>query len=304
MKRWANLDFLAITVVLLLHGPLFVFAAANTNVKSIFLFKDVLQSNTTALKTSGFDSLVIFRIGVLDNGDLVYYSTGDAGEAVDAPVVANGTYVGGTALADKIQSFKTGTTNINRVEVSLVSHDTTFQNIRDLINADGTGPGTVLYRNFEILKTEWGLDAFNNDDEGVYDVSSTVKFAQLLGTIGYQYSIAPYTNSRFWANIKTQIDAAVPGLFDRVYLQVYDGGAGNNPGTWQNALGIKVIPLVWVINDAKPSQGITAAQAQQRFGSWFSQYAVAGGGYWNDYDIEKMDSSYTEYGAALTSVFQ
>ncbi|KZL71753.1 coagulation factor 5 8 type domain-containing protein [Colletotrichum incanum] len=304
MKRWTNLNFLAITVVLLLHGSRIVYATADTNIKSIFLFKDVLQSNTTALKTSGFDSLVIFRIGVLDNGDLVYYSTGDAGEAVDAPVVANGTYVGGTALADKIQSFKTGTTNINRVEVSLVSHDTTFQNIRDLINADGTGPGTVLYRNFEILKTEWDLDAFNNDDEGVYHVSSTVMFAQLLGTIGYQYSIAPYTKSRFWASIKSQIDATVPGLFDRVYLQVYDGGAGNNPGTWQNTLGIKVIPLVWVINDAKPSQGITAAQAQQRFESWSSQYAVAGGGYWNDYDIEKMDSSYTEYGTALTSVFR
>ncbi|KAK1978715.1 coagulation factor 5/8 type domain-containing protein [Colletotrichum cereale] len=289
---------------LLLRGPLPVHAAADTNVKSIFLFKDVLQSNTTALKTSGFDSLVIFRIGVLDNGDLVYYSTGDAGEAVDAPVVTNGTYVGGTALADKIQSFKTGTTHIDRIEVSLVSHDTTFQNIRDLFNADGPGPDTVLYRNFEILKTEWDLDAFNNDDEGVYDVSSTVGFAQMLGAIGYRYSIAPYTNSPFWAAVKRGIDAVAPGLFDRVYLQVYDGGAGNDPGTWQTALGIKVIPLVWVINDAKPSQGVTAAQARQRFASWSSQYAVAGGGYWNDYDIEKMGSSYVEYAAALTSVFQ
>ncbi|GKT48702.1 uncharacterized protein ColSpa_08883 [Colletotrichum spaethianum] len=292
MKCWANINLFAIAAVLLLHGSFCVYAAADSSVKSIFLFKDVLQSNTTALKTCGFESLVIFRIGVLDNGDLVYYSTGDAGEAVDAPVATNGTYIGGTALADKIQSFKTGTTNINRVEISLVSHDTTFQNIRDLVNADGTGPDAVLYRNFETLKTEWDLDAFNNDDEGVYDISSTVKFAQLLGTIGYQYSIAPYTNSGFWASVKRQIDAAVPGLFDRVYLQVYDGGAGNNPGTWQNTLGTKVVPLVWVINDAKPSQGVTAAQAQQRFQSWSSQYTVAGGGYWNDYDIEKMDSSY------------
>ncbi|KAK1715493.1 hypothetical protein CaCOL14_012312 [Colletotrichum acutatum] len=282
---------------------LFANAAAAAGVKSIFLFKDVLQSNTTALKTSGFDTLLIFRIGLLDNGDLVYYSTGDAGEAVDAPVVTNGSYVGGTALADKVKSFKTGTTNINRVEISLVSHDTTFQIIRDLINADGTGSDTKLYKNFEVLKVEWDLDAFNNDDEGVYDVASTVNFAQMLGKMGYKYSIAPYTNSGFWANVRTQVESANPGLFDRVYLQVYDGGAGNNPGTWQTTLGIKVIPLVWVVNDAKPSQGTTAAQAQQRFASWFSQYAVAGGGYWNDYDIEKMDSSYTDYGAALTSVF-
>ncbi|EFQ34163.1 coagulation factor 5/8 type domain-containing protein [Colletotrichum graminicola M1.001] len=301
---WTTLNRLAVLVALLLYGSLLIHAAADTGVKSIFLFKDVLQSNTTALKTSGFDSLVIFRIGVLDNGDLVYYSTGDAGEAVDAPVVTNGAYVGGAALADKIKSFKTGTTYINRVEVSLVSHDTTFQNIRDLINADGPGPDTVLYKNFEILKTEWHLDAFNNDDEGVYDVSSTVEFARLLGAIGYRYSIAPYTNSGFWATVKRDIDAAAPGLFDRVYLQVYDGGAGNNPGSWQTALGIKVIPLLWVVNDAKPSQGVTAGQAQQRFGSWSSQYAVAGGGYWNDYDIEKMGSSYADYAAALAGVFQ
>ncbi|KAK0380697.1 coagulation factor 5/8 type domain-containing protein [Colletotrichum limetticola] len=282
---------------------LFANAAAAAGVKSIFLFKDVLQSNTTALKTSGFDTLLIFRIGLLGNGDLVYYSTGDAGEAVDAPVVTNGSYVGGTALAEKVKSFKTGTTNINRVEISLVSHDTTFKIIRDLINADGTGSDTKLYKNFEVLKAEWDLDAFNNDDEGVYDVASTVSFAQMLGKMGYQYSIAPYTNSGFWANVRTQVESANPGLFDRVYLQVYDGGAGNNPGTWQTTLGMKVIPLVWVVNDAKPSQGTTATQAQQRFASWFSQYVVAGGGYWNDYDIEKMGSSYTDYGAALTSVF-
>ncbi|OLN90017.1 hypothetical protein CCHL11_07208 [Colletotrichum chlorophyti] len=308
MKNLMNVGFRALAAFLLfspfLLGLPFAHAEANTNVKSIFLFKDVLQSITTALKTSGFDTLLIFRIGALGNGDLMYYSTGDAGEATDAPVVTNGTYTGGTALADKIQSFKTDKTNITRVEVSLVSHDTTFQNIRDLINAEGTGPEAILYKNFEALKAAWDLDAFNNDDESVYDVSSTLSFAQLLGDIGYQYSIAPYSNSNFWATAKTRIDAAAPGLFDRVYLQVYDGGAGNNPGTWQDALDISVIPLVWVINDAKPSQGTNPALAQQRFANWYSEHEVAGGGYWNDYDIEKLGASYDEYGGALISVFQ
>lgn len=293
-------------------------AAATT---AIFLFKDVLQSNTTALKTSGFNTLLIFRIGVLENGDLVYYSTGDAGEAVDAPVITGGEYVGGSALADKIKSFKTGETLINRVEVSLVSQDATFVNIENLIAANGTGPETPLYRNFDALRTAWDLDAFNNDDESVYDVNSTVTFANLLGGIGYSYSIAPYTNTAFWASVVQQL----PGLLDRVYLQVYDGGAGNNPGSWQDTLGIKVTPLVWVTNDAKPSQGNTPEQAQAKFASWNEQYSVDGGGmckcpwqslryclqsanslfqgYWNDYDVEKMNSSYTSYAQALTSVF-
>lgn len=304
MKMLLRLIFYTFALLSTLLFPSSSFAnAAATNVKSIFLFKDVIQSNTTALKTSGFDTLLIFRIGVLENGNLVYYSTGSNGEAVDAPVVTDGSYVGGTALADKVVSFKTGTTNINRVEISLVSHDTTFQNIRSLINADGTGSDTVLYKNFNALKVAWNLDAFNNDDESVYDLSSTVKFATMLGTIGYSYSIAPYTNVNFWANVQNQTNTAIPGLFDRVYLQTYDGGAGNDPGSWQDTLGMKVIPIIWVTNDAKPSQGLTAEQAQERFADWNSQYTVAGGGYWNDYDIEKMNSSYTSYGSALTSVF-
>ncbi|KAI1771430.1 coagulation factor 5/8 type domain-containing protein [Hypoxylon cercidicola] len=281
----------------------FLLASASATVKSIFLFKDVMQSNTTALKISGFNTLLIFRIGVLSNGDLVYYSTGSAGEAVDAPVVTNGLYVGGTELADKIKSFKSGTTGIERVEVSLVSHDTTFQNIRSLINADGTGSDTILYKGFDALKAAWGLDAFNNDDESVYDVSSTVSFAVMLGDIGYKYSIAPYTNSGFWSNVKNRIDAAVSDLFDSVYLQVYDGGASNNPRTWQNTLGMPVVPIVWVTNDAKPSQGTTAVQARTKFADWHSEYQVAGGGYWNDYDIEKLGSSYEAYGSVLTDVF-
>lgn len=275
------------------------FSPVSASTTVIFLFKDVLQSNTTALKTSGFDTLVIFRIGVLENGDLVYYSTGDEAEAVDAPVVTAGEYVGGSALAEKVKSFKTGETLVTRVEVSVVSADATFVNVQNLINANGTGADTPLYQNFEALRTAWDLDAFNNDDESVYDVATTVAFGKLLGEVGYQYSIAPYTNTGFWTNITEQL----PGLFDRVYLQVYDGGAGNDPGAWQDALGVKVTPLVWVTNDAKPSQGNTPEQAQAKFANWNTQYSVDGGGYWNDYDIERMNSSYTAYAEALTTVF-
>lgn len=320
MMRWHGLAY-SLLSALLFAASIPVGAASTT---AIFLFKDVLQSNTTALKTSGFNTLLIFRIGVLENGDLVYYSTGDAGEAVDAPVITGGAYVGGEALADKAKSFKTGQTLIDRVEVSLVSHDATFVNIRNLVTANGTGPDTPLYRNFDALRAAWDLDAFNNDDESVYDVASTVSFAQLLGAIGYRYSIAPYTNSGFWASVAQQL----PGLLDRVYLQVYDGGSGNDPGAWQDALGRKVTPLVWVTNDAKPSQGNTPEQAQAKFANWNTQYSVDGGGmcqmfllvepleaahsqlilgsskgYWNDYDVEKMGSSYTSYAQALTSVF-
>ncbi|KAK8102137.1 hypothetical protein PG984_015283 [Apiospora sp. TS-2023a] len=279
-------------------------AVAAAAPKTMFLFKDVLQSNTTALTTSGFNTLLIFRIGLTDAGDLVYYSTGDAGEAVDAPVVSNGTYTGGSALSDKIRSFKTAPSSlVDRVEVSLVSHDTTFQIIRDLVASEGTGPESTLYRNFQALQTAWQFDALNNDDEGVYDMTSTVAFAQMLGGMGLKYTIAPYTNQAFWADALSRINTEIQ-LLDHVYLQVYDGGAGNDPASWKSALGgMKIAPVEWVVNDAKPYEGTSPAAARDEFQGWFDEGSIEGAGYWNDYDVEKMGSSYTEYGDVLTEVF-
>ncbi|KAK8071380.1 hypothetical protein PG997_011583 [Apiospora hydei] len=255
---------------ILLLGTAVVSAAAP---KTMFLFKDVLQSNTTALTTSGFNTLLIFRIGLTDAGDLVYYSTGDAGEAVDAPVVSDGVYTGGSALSDKIRSFKTlPATLVDRVEVSLVSHDTTFQIIRDLVASEGTGPESTLYRNFAALRSAWSLDALNNDDEGVYDLASTVAFAQMLGGLGLKYTIAPYTNRAFWADALSRINTdSNSQLLDHVYLQVYDGGAGNDPASWKSALGgMKIAPVEWVVNDAKPYEGTSPDAARAEFAEWFA----------------------------------
>jgi hypothetical protein len=224
----------------------YVFAAS---IRSIFLFKDVMKSNTAALKTSGFNVLIIFGVGVLDNGDIKYYSNTPGSKEV--LIASNGAYVGGAALANKVRSFKTGN-NTGRT----------------LMAKPGAGADTRLYRNFKALKSAWSLDAVNNDDEKVYDVASTVAFARMLSKIGYKYIIAPYTNTRFWSSVKTQLNRGLKDsdlLLDRVYLQCYDGGARNDPSNWQRALGMKVVPLVWVTNDSKPSQGHTAAQARNKF---------------------------------------
>ncbi|KAI1810600.1 hypothetical protein GGS20DRAFT_566709 [Poronia punctata] len=180
------------------------------------------------------------------------------------------------------------------------------QHVKDLMSDPGSGTSTPLSRNFAALKEAWGLDAVNNDDESIYDVVSTVKFAQMLGGLGLRYSIAPYTNSGFWVSLISQTNAGLAEtdhLVDRVYLQCYDGGAGNNPASWASTLGLKVVPLVWVTNDSKPSQGTTAAQAQSKFENWNSRGGLAGGGYWNDFDIEKNALSYAQYGEVLTSIF-
>ncbi|KAK4466119.1 UDP-3-O-N-acetylglucosamine deacetylase [Cladorrhinum samala] len=290
----------AISIFFLLQ-LLYLQNVAAQNIRSIFLFKDVMKSNTTALKTSGFNTLIMFGIGILDNGDIKYYSNTPGSQ--DVVVASGGSYVGGAALADKVRSFKTNTTGINRVEISMNS-----QHVKNLMSRPGPGAETPLYRNFAALKEAWTLDAVNNDDEVLYDVASTVAFAKMLGKIGYKYTGAPYTNAQFWQSLVRQVNSGLKEpdlLLDRMYLQCYDGGANNNPAGWANALGIKVVPIVWVTNDSKPVYGVSAAQARTRFSGWSSSQksALAGGGYWNDFDIEKMGLSYRDYGAVLTSVF-
>ncbi|OAA56255.1 hypothetical protein SPI_07866 [Niveomyces insectorum RCEF 264] len=283
---------------------------ASSGIRAIFLFKDVLKSNTTALLTSGFNSFIIFGVGILADGGIMYYSNTPGSK--DTLIATNGSYVGSAALADKVRSFKSadaGGSSSNRVEISMNA-----QHVRDLMRSPGAGTDTPIYRNFVALREAWGLDAVNDDDESIYDASSKAAFAKMLGTAGYHYTVAPYTNGNFWVNLKTKLEGSSSSssssngtsqapLLDRVYLQCYDGGAENKPGSWQSALGMKVVPLVWVTNDSKPSQGTTAAQAESRFRAWNSASTLAGAGYWNDFDIEKNRLSYKAYGDVLTTLF-
>ncbi|KAK4451289.1 UDP-3-O-N-acetylglucosamine deacetylase [Podospora aff. communis PSN243] len=284
----------------LLLALLFSLTLAADPIRAIFLFKDVLKSNTTAIKTSGFNTLLIFGIGILSDGSIKYYSNTPGSS--DITVASGGSYVGGPSLAEKVRSFKQGNTTVNRIEISMNS-----QNVRNLMSSPGPGENTPVYKNFVALKEAWGLDAVNNDDEVLYEVGSTVTFAKMLGKAGYKYTGAPYTNVRFWRDLISQTNSGLSGegklLFDRVYLQCYDGGARNDPRTWEQDLRMKIVPLVWVTNDSKPQFSTTAAQARQRFQQWHSRSALAGGGYWNDYDIEKMGLSYAEYGGVLRAAF-
>jgi hypothetical protein len=274
------------------------------DIRSIFLFKDVTKSNTTALQTSGFNTVIMFGVGVRSNGDIMYYSNTPGSS--DVLIASNGAYTGGDALAAKVRSFKTSpNTGINRVEICMNS-----QNIQSLMANPGPGANTPLHRNFAALKEAWALDAVNNNDESLYHLASTVAFAKMLGGMGYKYSMSPYDPRviSFYSGLVAQVNQGVSGadgpLLDRAYLQCYDGGANNNPPGWQQALGMKVVPLLWVVNDSKPGFGVTAAQARARFAGWHQQGGgLAGGGYWNDYDIEKMGLSYGEYGRVLKEVF-
>ena len=51
-----------------------------------------------------------------------------------------------------------------------------FQSIQTLMNTYGTNTDSILYRNFQALKTATGAQAVDFDDETLYDVTTAVKF--------------------------------------------------------------------------------------------------------------------------------
>lgn len=232
-------------------GPLYINAATRIN----------------ELKNSGFMEVVVWNIQVRPNGDLNFNG--------EFPLCANGAYIGGAThpdFAGNMAVLKQGT--VKRVTFSVGSSNIgDFQNIRDLINAQGTGSGSILYRNFQALKSAIpALDAIDLDDENCYDQSSMVKFCVMLGNLGYKVALDPYTNSGFWTSVASQVNAQRGGTIDAVHLQCYDGGGGNSPCNW-NFGGIPVYPGLWNNFDSP-------ASVQTKMTNWKNQCGISGGWMW------------------------
>jgi hypothetical protein len=224
-----------------------------------------------ALRASGYITVMLRTIHVNStSGNLIYN---------DQLVVSNGVYVGNSSWPAQLATLKTAPTSVNRIEWSVGSAPSggnDFANILTLMNAYGTNTDSILYKNFLALKNATGADAIDYDDETQYDVTTSVKFGQMLSSIGYKVTLCPYTNPSFWQSVYNQLGT---NLVDRVYLQCYAGGAGNNPGTWNSYFtGLKVIPGIWGV--ASDPSGSTASQAEAQMTAWHTAYGIPGGFIW------------------------
>ena len=127
-----------------------------------------------------------------------------------------------------------------------------------------------MYKNFKALKNAIPeIDAVNNDDEHCYDVATAVKFHQMMYTLGYKTTVAPYMNRSFWENLVSQLGDRC----DRVLIQCYDGGAGNNPSDWH--LGNRAVHAGRMNYQ---EGGVDACIAQME--SWKKNNGVSGGFIW------------------------
>ncbi|MEV6236232.1 lysyl endopeptidase [Lentzea sp. NPDC051838] len=241
------------------------------------------QAEMNTLRSSGFTTVILWSIHVHPNGDL-YYN--------DVLIVQNGRYVGDAGWPARLRTLKQAPTSVNRIEVSIGAWAVPdWENIAALIKSGGTGSSSILYRNFQALKTATGADAINNDDESFYQVGPTATFARMAVGLGYsKFTFAPYTNSSFWASLKNNLGGTI---VDRVYLQGYAGGAGNNPSTWNSALGMKVDPGLWSKHGSGCSAGDSPATVQSKMRSWKGSAGIVGGFMWLYDDMKKCSAQGT-----------
>ncbi|WDV48138.1 hypothetical protein PV797_10670 [Clostridiaceae bacterium M8S5] len=242
------------------------------------------------IKASGFNTVMIWAVHVRDDGDL-YLN--------DTLVCKDGKFVGEASWITDWASLKQGTTSVNRIEISVGAWGSdAFNSIKNLINKYGTGSDTVLYKNFLALKNATGSDAVNYDDEKTYDVASSVKFGKMCNDMGMKVTLCPYTNKPYWKAVKDGLG----NICDRVYLQCYAGGAGNNPDTWANYMGMDVIPGLWCIHG---SSGDSAAQVKAKLQGW-NNGSIQGGFMWLYDNIKTLSSPNTtaDYAAAINTAFR
>ena len=154
-----------------------------------------IPKNIKELKNSGFNELIVWSVEV--------GSTGDLNLNGEFPLTSAGDYIGNETYPDfpaDLKKIKRG--KVTRVTLSIGSSNYgDWENIKALVDSQGTGQDSILYKDFAALKAALPLDAIDFDDENSYDASSTIKFAVMLGKLGYKVTMNPYTNSGYWTGV-------------------------------------------------------------------------------------------------------
>ncbi len=182
----------------------------------------------TTLRESGFTYVLLFNVHVDKDGTL---------KTDGETICKNGEYVFDKTqpnYVEDVRLLKTQPTGISRIEIVIGGWENdSYNNIKSLIEKNGTGRTTMLYRNFKaLLETVPGIDAVNNDDEQCYDVNTATKFHVMMYDLGLKTTLAPYTYQSFWTKLATEVNKQRRGAVDRVMVQCYDGGAWNDPLNW------------------------------------------------------------------------
>ncbi len=266
-------------------------ASAQTGYTGIFgggpFYKNA-SANITEIENSGFTEAIVWSVEVSSTGDLNFNG--------EFPLTSGGVYVGDQYypnFASDMATLKLGT--VKRVTFSIGSSNYgDWEDIKALVDAQGTGPTSILYQDFQALKTAIpALDAIDFDDENSFDSASTISFGVMLGGLGYHVMPDAFDDSSYWTNVVSSINSQAPGTADGVHLQAYAGGAGNNPCSGWDFGTVPVFPGLWDQDD-------TPSQVQTTMSGWHSQCGIVGGFMWL-YDDFVGTGLAAQYAAAINA---
>lgn len=244
------------------------------------------------LKASGFTTVIAWSVHVSTSGDLIYNNP---------TIVSDGQYIGDSGWPGLLADLKQGG-SVNNLLFSIGAGGVQdFHHIQSLIESQGTGPDSILYKNFEALKDAIpDIDGIDLDDEDLYDQKTIVEFSQMLNGLGYNVTFCPYSDPGFWVDCLYALNINTPGLVTRFNLQCYSGGAGNDPQTWINAIQNKmgdgfdakgfVYPGLWCRHGDQCGEGQCPDSITSQLAVWKPE-GIQGGWIWLYDDIQKCETS-------------
>jgi hypothetical protein len=231
-----------------------------------------VPTNLKELKSAGFNELIVWSVEVNSSGDLNLNG--------EFPLTSAGAYIGNKTYPDfpaDLAKIKKG--KVTRITLSIGSSNYgDWEDIKALVDAQGVGKKSILYKDFVAIKAALPIDAIDFDDENSYDAASTEKFAVMLGKLGYNVTMNPYTNNSYWTSVVSQINTERAGTVDGIHLQTFAGGEGNSPCSGWDFGSVPVYPGLSDQPSAPPYLTPTAAEAA--LANWHTQCGITGGWLW------------------------
>jgi hypothetical protein len=265
-----------------------------------------ISQNLAATQKAGWTTIILglFHIGRPDitgqnYGDIIFN---------DSMAISQGKYVADSSWPNSVAELKQAGSSVKKIYASIGGglgvED--FQTIQKIYQSNGNSfSGTMLETNLqEFRQTFPAIDGIDMDCEDNYDQLSFVAFCEMVIGLGFAITFCPFASweMSFWTASLAQIEKQHSGAVKWWNLQCYDGGLGNDPKNWADAItqAIPTFPTNEFIlasdwTEDSPSE-VTTLLAN------FSGEACLGGGFiWDMDGILNGASSMADYVGAIKS---
>ncbi len=268
----------------------------------------IMSDLLTAIAQSTYNTVVLWSAHVDSAGNIGLNGV---------PIVANGVFDSNQQnWANAVTALKTNPgTTINRIELSLGSgaqDDTTFANIKALIQKYPEMETNPVYLNLVALQKALTLDAIDYDDENEYDLNSSRILAGWCVSLGMKVTVCPYTNAGYWGSLITAINSENgENAVDAIYLQSYQD-LDNDPAQWNAQLEAEGVPIFvsagsWATHyetgTTTCTTSTTATEVEQLLKNWRTRTYLAGGWMYCGTDMLNCPGGGTaaDYATAITN---